>query len=279
MTGEAVEPDDAVQRYLDDLYAGLRGSPRACRRMLAEVEAHLLDAVDAGVAEGLSREEAAGRAVARFGPPATVAGTVPSVTTTLARVLRPLVVAGVGLAAAGMLAIGASGVIAGVFRATLGDRFLAGDLPGVGYTAQRCADFFEYAPGARTCLDAAASHHADEVVGDRIALGVLGLLVLLVYVMLRRHRAGRREDAALPAGFAPGLATALFGAAAAGLSLISLNALLVGRIDGGGQYLSAALVAAVAAVLCAVRWLQALARPDVAVIPADAGAGLTPDRT
>jgi hypothetical protein len=267
--------DDAVQRYLDDLFTGLRGQPRACRRLLAETETHLLDALDAGLAEGLSHDEAAERAVARFGPPSTLVGAGLPVTAVVSRMLRPLLLAAAGLAAAGMLAVGASGVIAGVFRATLGDRFVAGDLPGVSYTAARCADFFEYAPSARTCLDAAASHHADEVVVDRIAIGVLGVIALAVYLALRRSWAGSvRVDGGLPAGFAPGIGTALFGLAAAVLSLASFSALLVGRIDGGGQYLSAALVATAAAVAFAVCWLRAVVRP---VTLAEPGAQASPE--
>ena len=49
------------------------------------------------------------------------------------------------------------------------------------------------------------------MVVDRIAIGVLGLLALLVYLMMRRRWAGARETAGLPAGFAPGIGTALFG--------------------------------------------------------------------
>lgn len=274
MSGSPIEPDDAVQRYLDDLFTSLRGRPRACRRVLAETETHLLDALDAGVAEGLSHEEAAERAVARFGPATTLIGT-DGVTTTLTRMLRPLLLACAGLAAAGMLAVGASGVIAWLFRATLGDRFVAGDLPGVSYTSARCAEFFEYAPSARTCLAAAASHHADEVVVDRIAIGVLGLLALVAYLIMRRRwTVTRRETAGLPAGFAPGIGTALFGLAAAVLSLTSLSALLVGRIDGGGQYLSAALVATAAAVASAVCWLRAVARPVTQAEPVPQRPGL-----
>jgi hypothetical protein len=258
----AIETDDAVQRYLDDLFASLRGRPRACRRLLAEAESHLLEALDAGVVEGLSHDEAAERAVARFGPPTTLVGAGLPVTAAVTRMLRPLLLAATGLAAVGMLAVGASGVIAGLFRTTLGDRFVAGDLPGVTYTAARCADFFEYAPSARTCLDAAASHHADEVVLDRIAIGVLGLIALAAYLVLRRRWAGTaRVDGGLPAGFAPGIGAALFGLAAAVLSLASFSALLVGRIDGGGQYLSAAMVATAAAVASAVCWLRAIVRP------------------
>jgi hypothetical protein len=268
VNGATIEPDDAVQRYLDDLFTSLRGRPRACRRLLAETEAHLLDALDAGVAEGLSHDDAAERAVAQFGPPTTLIGAGLPVTAAVTRMLRPLLLAGAGLAAAGMLAVGASGVIAGLFRATLGDRFVSGDLPGVSYTAARCADFFEYAPSARTCLDAAASHHADEVVINRVAIGVLGLIALAAYLMMRRRWGGIvRADGSLPAGFAPGIGTALFGLAAAVLSLASFSALLVGRIDGGGQYLSAALVATAAAVASAVCWLRAVVRPITVAEP------------
>jgi hypothetical protein len=76
------------------------------------------------------------------------------------------------LLAVGLLAIGASGVLSVAFRATLGDRFVAADLPGVTYTAARCRDLQEYHPEQPTCDRAAAAHHADEVetYGDALAL-------------------------------------------------------------------------------------------------------------
>ena len=56
-----------VDRYLDPLLAELRDSAADVRRVLAEVEDHLRDAVRAGAAIGLPEDEAEARAVERFG--------------------------------------------------------------------------------------------------------------------------------------------------------------------------------------------------------------------
>src|SRR2546430_4880402 len=82
------------------------------------------------------------------------------------------------LAGVGLFAIGASGVVALSMRAAFGDRFVAGDAEGIAYTAERCADFLEYVPGAADCEAAASGHHADEVVFYRIGVGLPGTLVL-----------------------------------------------------------------------------------------------------
>ena len=58
------------------------------------------------------------------------------------------------------------------------------------YSAARCTDFFEYAPGAKTCERAATWHHYAEVVQYRLAAGVLGLLSLAVYVLVHRRLRG-----------------------------------------------------------------------------------------
>jgi hypothetical protein len=47
-------PSDPVEDYLDQLLTSLSGSPRQVRHTLAEVEAHLRDAVAEGMAEGMA---------------------------------------------------------------------------------------------------------------------------------------------------------------------------------------------------------------------------------
>ena len=56
MNGTADAPSDPIEDYLDRLLVSLSGSPRQVRHTLAEVEAHLRDAV----AEGIAAAAAAG---------------------------------------------------------------------------------------------------------------------------------------------------------------------------------------------------------------------------
>jgi hypothetical protein len=154
---------------------------------------------------------------------------------------RALAVNALFLGAIGLLAVGASGVIAGVERATLGDRFVAGDLPGRTYDAARCRELREYAPPSASCLDAAAMHHSDEVVFYRIAAGVVGLAAFGLWWAVRR----RVRVTALPACLVPALAVTAFGLAAVVTATQAANALVEGGVHAGaGQWLSATVVAA-----------------------------------
>jgi hypothetical protein len=134
----------------------------------------------------------------------------------------------------------------------LGAGFVAGDLPGMTYTPQRCAEFLEYFPDAGGCEQAAALHHWGEVVEYRVAAGVLGLLVLGAFLLWRRRARPPEYLGVLPDGFAATVATSLYGLAAAVLALESLDALLVAGGDGAGQWLSGAAVALAMAVLYGV---------------------------
>lgn len=164
-------------------------------------------------------------------------------------VYRDVVRSAVLLGGFGLAAIGVSGVLAEGFGRAFGQDFVAGDLPGVTYTAERCEEYFEYAPGATTCADAATVHHFGEVVEYRVAAGVLGLVALGVWwLVLRRRSAG-----VLPEAFEPTVATALFGVAALGLLAESASiAAAADSSNGVGDPLSAGIVAAVAAVMSAV---------------------------
>lgn len=166
-----------------------------------------------------------------------------------------LIRAGLRLGGIGLVAIGLSGVVAAVFGTSFGQDFVAGDPPGVTYTAARCADFSEYAPHARSCAQAAATHHFGEVVDYRLAAGVLGVLDLLAWWLLRRRHPGRSM---LPATFEATVATVLFGLAAGVLLLQSLGTSLGGNDSGVGGLLAGGLVSAVAAGWSAVILLRRL---------------------
>ena len=168
---------------------------------------------------------------------------------------RATVLAGLFLLAAGLIAIGISGALAVGSRAVLDDRFVAGDQPDTTYTAARCAELREYAPHARSCAEAAATHHATEVVDHRLAAGLFGVVPFAVWRLART----RKPVAELPPLLVPTIGAAVFGAAAAALSVQTLNALMLDAAHAGaGQWLTGALVAGAVAVWFACRVLRGL---------------------
>jgi hypothetical protein len=191
-----------------------------------------------------------------------------------AAVVAELARAAVLLGAVDLVAIGASGLVAELLGRLFGPAFVAGNLPGVTYTAQRCAEYLEYFPDAGGCAQAATMHHWGEVVEYRVAVGVLGLLVLGGYLLWRRGRRGEPPDylGVLPDGFSATVATSLYGVAAAALALLSLDSFLVADGDGTGQWLSAAIVAAAMAAVYGVslyRTVLTRARAGAAILPPD----------
>jgi hypothetical protein len=198
--------------------------------------------------------------VAEFGDADLVARTMtraggPATTALLVETFRALLLLGV----VGLLAVGASGLLAWSAGGLFGKAFVSGDAPGVAYTAARCADLREYAPGSATCAAAAVSHHFDEVVGYRLAAGVLGLLVLVVWLAVTRpwrRTAGRWQASygVLPATFVPTVGSALFGAAALMLPYGLLDLVASGAGHGSGALITAGAVSAAAFLGFAVLW-------------------------
>jgi hypothetical protein len=238
-----------VDRYLDDLFDRLAGTGAAGRRALAEVEDHLRAAADQGEALGRSRYDAEQRAVAAFGPPDAVAAGLRAVHRPDAW-LRPTF-AGAWLAGGlGLVAVGASGLVAEVLGRIFGPEFVAGDAPGVTYTAARCAEFLRLFPRAGGCAGAAAMDHWGEVVQFRVLAGVLGLLALAVFGLARRRTPLRGAAWRPPPGAVAVPMGALFAVAGAGFTGLSLMQLAYGTRDMLGANLSAGIVALVFAALC-----------------------------
>jgi len=173
-------PGGPVERHLDDLFDRLAGTGAVGRRTLAEADDHLRATIAEGVAGGQDQLEAEQAAVARFGDNGPTAAEIKAVHYGPWVWLRPAFVGCWVAGGVGLVAVGFSGLLAELFGHLYGPAFVAGDAPGVTYTADRCADYFEYFPGAASCAAAAAEHHWGEVVTGRVALGVLGLLALLV---------------------------------------------------------------------------------------------------
>lgn len=243
MNGAADHEGDGndIDRYLDRLLLELRGSAADVRRVLAEVEEHLNDATREGVADGLAEDEARRAAIARFGSPRTVARRFGGAAVPHADLVRALAWAMVLFGAVGLVAIGVSGTISELLGRLFGASFVSGDLPWVRYTPGRCAELRSYFPG-RGCLDAAVQDHWGEVVVFRVAAGVLGLLVLGGYALVRRR--ARASAAVLRPGVVPVAGVTAYGLAALVLAGEGANAVLLGGVHGGsGQWWSAAVVA------------------------------------
>ena len=107
---------DLIEDYLDRLLVSLSGSPRQVRHTLAEVEAHLRDAVAEGIAAGLPEDTAQAQALERIGPVHAVTGRPAAVGRPSRALLRRLTLTCALVGGAGLAAIGAPGWWAGCSR-------------------------------------------------------------------------------------------------------------------------------------------------------------------
>jgi hypothetical protein len=242
-------PGDPIEEYLDLLYARLRTSPRQARRVLAEAEDHLREAVADGLSAGMTEHEAQEAAISSFG---SVRAVVRAHDARLRRfpalvVLGDLVMSAWMLAGVGLLAIGVSGLVAEAMNAAFGPRFVGAIPSAARFTAATCRSWLADNPGAHTCTQAAILETSGDAVRLRLLAGIAGLVLLAAYHLARRYW----SDPMLPDGFVPTVAVSLFGLAGlAGLGLAWLaTSQGVAGVSGPGFYLSGAIVSlAVAAV-------------------------------
>jgi hypothetical protein len=195
-----------IEEYLDELLARSTGPAGEVRRLLVETEAHLRDAADAEVAAGLDPDAAQLRAIERFGSPRAVARAAH-------RARRPFVVAAlavafVRMAAAGLVAVGLSALLARLLAMHAGTAFVYGLPAGAAVPAGNCARWLVAQPAATSCARAASLENADDTLMLRVGGAIVGLLVLAVAWALLR----RRPRAATP-DYVPAMGLTLFGVA------------------------------------------------------------------
>jgi hypothetical protein len=119
-TAAAPSDDGPVEDYLDRLLLTMGGSPRQVRHTLAEVEAHLHDAVAEEMAAGKSRLEAEAAAVARIGSVHDITGRGAAFGRPKAALARRAVLAASLIGGVGLVAIGISGAISWALAAVRG---------------------------------------------------------------------------------------------------------------------------------------------------------------
>lgn len=272
MTGSRPEPESPIELYLDELVAGMSTRrPRQLRDLLAEAEAHLRDDAEQGVAAGLSSHAAELAAVARFGSVRDlVSAEQQRVTTPPAMLARQFALTTVLLGSIGALAVGISGLLAGLVELLAGSRVLAGPSPGQALPATACARWLSLDPTAGTCRAAATADWVTEVIGYRLVVGVLGGLTLASYLLVRRRWLRPYRWRLLPEAVMDTIALTCFGVAGVWTLGMGVDSVVVAAGDGSGQWFTAAPVALVAAAAFGFRLLRVLGTspgPDVEVLP------------
>jgi hypothetical protein len=237
-------PGDPIEDYLDQLYAGLRTTPRQARRIIAEAEDHLREAAAAGTEAGLSEQEAQEAAISSF-------GSVRAVVRAHARRIPPLAVFGElamsawKLTSIAVLAVAGSGLVAFVMNQVLGPQFVGG-APAIAsrFPLGACGYWLGIWSHARSCGQAAMLETSSDAVSLRLLALIPGLVLLEGYLLARRYqrKRGWRADL-LPDAFVPTVAACLFGGLTAGLAFLAVAIPMPVTANGGpGLFLSAAIV-------------------------------------
>lgn len=250
----------SVENYLDRLFDLLAGSGAAGRRALVEIEGHLCEATEEGVAGGLPRPAAERAAIARLGPvEQTAGGLLSSLERPGLRVIRRQIVGAAWLlGSAGALSVGIAGLFAWPVAARFGKDLIAADPPAEVLPASRCRYLLEYYPNAGGCQAASVAHHAEELVRNGLALGLLGAVALTMFWFARRGGRLRRYAVTPPAGIVAAVGTTMFGAAAAVLIESGASRLHAGARWGAGWSLVAGMAALPAFAVFAARLLRDL---------------------
>jgi hypothetical protein len=252
-----VTPESPVEDYLDRLLVASPGGPREVRSLLAEAEAHLWDATAAGVARGLTQEEAQRQAVGRFGTVHSVAAAESRrQALPLTTLVRQIVLSALFLGGVGGVAVGVSGIITWLLGSLGGSTFIVNISSHTFLPPSDCARWLAGDPATHSCYQAALADWRGDVVLFRLVAGVLGLLALAAYFLMRR----RRWFTTLPATVVDTIAVTLF--SASGLFLLGLGVdWLVQHDNGAGQWLGAAPVALALALYFGLRLVGDIRHP------------------
>jgi hypothetical protein len=240
--------NDPIEQYLTQLRTRLRVPRHEAELILAEAEDHLRETAATGLAAGMTEREARDAAISSFGSVQAVVR-AHEVRQTGAAAIIDLGMAAWKLGSLGLLAVGASGLVAAGMNAAFGRSFVGAAPAGARFGAAACKYWLSIWPSAHSCAQAAMLESSSDAVSLRVAAGMAGLMLLALYLVARRfqqrYRPGREV---LTTRFFPPLAVACFAAIAMGLTLATVFGLRPGVPAGPGSYLSGAVAALALAV-------------------------------
>jgi hypothetical protein len=253
--------DERVESYLDELLLRLRGHPREARRLLSEVDGHLRESVEAGLAAGLDKPQAVDEALKRFGPPSAAARGLPSLVTYRVLFVQ-LIEAALLVISALLLAAGAAAIPAAMLGLTGNPDLVTGDSPRPALTQGRCQQLLHMSAGS-SCQQALADH-LQEVIRNHLLTGWLGFLVLAAWWVLHVHR--KTQPALLPTGFTLTVCSTLLGVVAAfmlafGIADVARGIDSAGGVIGSGDLVATGATMMTAALLFWVALARQAARP------------------
>ena len=252
---------EPVEDYLDRLMLTLSGPPRHVRHTLAEVEAHLHDAVAAELAVGKSQADAERAAVDRMGPVQAVTGRSASFARPTAAVVRRAALAGSLIGGVALVAYGISAGISWALAAIRGGTFVTTPFPPGTYTSSDCARWQAGDPSAHSCVAAMTADHVGDIVLQGLAAGIVGVLALTAFWSMRRRWQDRGTRTALPVGSAEAVGAILAVLVSATGLVMALDSEMVQRGQGAGQPLSIGVAALGAAAFFAIRLYRTVRVP------------------
>lgn len=255
MTDQAPAPDagEPIEDYLDRLLLSLSGPPRSVRHTLAEIEAHLHDAAADEFAAGRSQEEAERIAVARIGAVHEVSGRSPLFSRPSAAFVRRTAMAGSLIGGVALIAYAVSAAISWALAAIGGGEFVTAPFPPGTYTATDCAHWLAGDPSTRSCVAAMTRDHVGDIILQGIAAGLLGVLALLAFGVMRQRWQDRGTLIALPVGSAEAVGAILAVVIAAISARDAFHLATVERGLGAGQPIAIAIAALCAAAFFGLR--------------------------
>lgn len=255
MTDQAPAPDAGglVEDYLDRLLLSLSGPPRSVRHTLAEIEAHLHDAVADELAAGRTQAEAERAAVARIGAVHAVTGRTAHFSRPSAAVLRRTAMAGSLIGGVALVAYAVSAAFSWALAAARGGQFVTAPFPPGSYTSADCARWLAGDPATHSCVTAMTRDHVGDIILQGVAAGFLGLMALLAFWLMRQRWQDRGTLTALPVGSAEAVGAILALLVAALGVGIAIDLETVQHGLGAGQPIAIALAALCAAGFFALR--------------------------
>jgi hypothetical protein len=242
---------DLIDTYLDDLASRLHGPPDRVARILGEADAHLRDAAEAAAAAspGTGSSAIQQQVIAGFGQSAQVARAHNRALLQPKKLLGPVALLAAQVIGIGLVVVGSSAFVLALVAQAVGRNSTFANPIGMHAAPGACAYWMQLHPLAANCADALTAETAADAIVQRAMAGILGLLVLVAVLIVRRWKPAWSRSI-IPRGTTPALALVGFLPAALALFGVGVDRVAVSQGRGAGMWFADGAVAVIAAGVC-----------------------------